>query len=416
MAGAPRQGRAIYVSAPLLVKKTPAVEQLAIGIMDAIVVGAGLVGAAAALALGNAGLQVTVVEAAPPSPAPAGWDSRIYAISPGSRELLQSFGVWQQLDAARIEPVLGMEVHGDRPGARIEFDALASGVPALAYIVEGGALARALWAGLADAEPIELRVGSRPQSLVIDATSATLQLGDGTVLKAPLIIGADGADSWVRRAGGISTRSRGYAQRAVVANFSTTRGHGGVARQWFRADGVLALLPLPDLQVSMVWSTDESHADALLAMDATTLAQAVGVASAESVGALEVVTPAAAFPLQLRVAGSFVRPRLALVGDAAHNLHPLAGQGVNLGFRDVRVLAQTLSARGPERDVGVLPLLRRYERSRREDVAAMVAATDGLQRLFSSRLPGVAALRNAGLSLAGRLPGLKSLLAQHAAA
>lgn len=384
--------------------------------MDAIVVGAGLVGAAAALALGDAGLQVTVVEAAPPPPAPVGWDSRIYAISPGSRELLQSFGVWQQLDAARIEPVLGMEVHGDRPGARIDFDALASGVPALAYIVEGGALARALWARLAAAEHVDLRIGARPQSLAIDAADATLQLGDGTILKAPLVIGADGADSWVRQAGGIAVRSRGYAQRAVVANFRAALGHGGVARQWFRSDGVLALLPLPGSLVSMVWSADEAHADALLDMDAAMLAQAVREASAESLGALEVVTPAAAFPLQLRVAASFVRPRLALVGDAAHNLHPLAGQGVNLGFRDVRALAQTLAARGPERDVGVLPLLRRFERSRREDVAAMVAATDGLQRLFSSRLPGVAALRNAGLGLAGRLPGLKSLLAQHAAA
>lgn len=384
--------------------------------MDAIVVGAGLVGAAAALALGDAGLQVTVVEAAPPPPAPVGWDSRIYAISPGSRELLQSFGVWQQLDAARIEPVLGMEVHGDRPGARIDFDALASGVPVLAYIVEGGALARALWARLAAAEHVDLRIGARPQSLAIDAADATLQLGDGTILKAPLVIGADGADSWVRQAGGIAVRSRGYAQRAVVANFRAALDHGGVARQWFRSDGVLALLPLPGAMVSMVWSADEAHADALLDMDAAMLAQAVREASAESLGALEVVTPAAAFPLQLRVAASFVRPRLALVGDAAHNLHPLAGQGVNLGFRDVRALAQTLAARGPERDVGVLPLLRRFERSRREDVAAMVAATDGLQRLFSSRLPGVAALRNAGLSLAGRLPGLKSLLAQHAAA
>lgn len=384
--------------------------------MDAIVVGAGLVGAAAALALGNAGLAVTVVEAAPPPPAPAGWDSRLYAISPGSRELLQSLGAWDRLNAARIEPVLGMEVHGDRPGARIAFDALASGAPALADIVEGGALARALWRQLEASDPVELRVGARPLALSIDAVVATLQLDDGTVLRAPLVIGADGADSWVRQAAGIDARTRGYAQRAVVANFRSAAGHRGVARQWFRSDGVLALLPLPDDQVSMVWSADESQADALLQSDAATLARTVAVASADAVGELEVVTPAVAFPLKLRVASAFVRPRLALVGDAAHNLHPLAGQGVNLGFRDVRALAAALSARGPERDVGVLPLLRRYERSRREDVAAMVAATDGLQRLFSSRLPGMAALRNAGLNLADRLPGLKSLLAQHAAA
>lgn len=413
---APRQGREGYVSDPFLVKKTLAVEELAIGIMDAVVVGAGLVGAAAALALGDAGLEVTVIEAAAPPPARAEWDSRIYAISPGSRRLLHSIGAWQQLDAGRIEPVLGMEVHGDRPGARIDFDALASGVPALAYIAEGGALARALWRQLEASDHVKLRVGSRPQSLTIDASAATLQLDDGSVLRAPLVVGADGAESWVREAAGIDVRTRGYAQRAVVANFRTSLGHRGIARQWFRPDGVLALLPLPDGQVSMVWSAEEAHAETLTAMDAATLAQAVGDASAGSVGELEVVTPAAAFPLRLRVASSFVRPRLALVGDAAHNLHPLAGQGVNLGFRDVRALAATLSARGPERDVGVLPLLRRYERSRREDVAAMVAATDGLQRLFSSRLPGIAALRNAGLSLADRLPGLKSLLAQQAAA
>lgn len=384
--------------------------------MDAIVVGAGLVGAAAALALGDAGLEVAVVEAAAPPPAPSGWDSRIYAISPGSRELLHSIGAWQRLDAGRIEPVLGMEVHGDRPGARIDFDALASGVPALAYIAEGGALTRALWGQLEAADHVQLRVGARPQALTIDAGAATLQLGDGSVLRASLVVGADGAESWVRQAAGVDAPTRGYEQRAVVANFRTSLGHGGTARQWFRPDGVLALLPLPDGQVSMVWSAEDAHAETLMTMDALTLAQAVGEASFGAVGDLEVITPAAAFPLRLRVASSFVRPRLALVGDAAHNLHPLAGQGVNLGFRDVRALAATLSARGPEHDVGVLPLLRRYERSRREDVAAMVAATDGLQRLFASRLPGIAALRNAGLTLADRLPGLKSLLAQQAAA
>jgi ubiquinone biosynthesis UbiH/UbiF/VisC/COQ6 family hydroxylase len=382
--------------------------------MDAIVVGAGLVGAAAALAFGDAGLEVAVVEAAAPPPARPGWDSRIYAISPGSRKLLHSIGAWQQLDAERIEPVLGMEVHGDRTAARIDFDALACGVPALAYIAEGGALARALWRQLEAEGHVKLRVGSRPHALTIDASAATLQLADGSELRASLVVGADGAESWVREAAGIDAPTRGYEQRAVVANFRTSLGHGGIARQWFRPDGVLALLPLPEGRVSMVWSTGEAHADTLLAMAAPTLAQAVGEASSGSVGELEVITPAAAFPLRLRVASSFVRPRLALVGDAAHNLHPLAGQGVNLGFRDVRALAATLAARGPERDVGVLPLLRRYERSRREDVAAMVAATDGLQRLFSSRLPGIAALRNAGLHLADRLPGLKSLLAQQA--
>ncbi|MEO8038453.1 MAG: UbiH/UbiF family hydroxylase [Betaproteobacteria bacterium] len=383
---------------------------------DLTIVGAGLVGSALALALGRTGLTVALVEPAPPAPAADGWDSRIYALSPGSRDLLASLGVWDALDRARIEPVTGMCVQGDRPRGQIVFDALDSGVAALAYIVEGGAVARSLWHLLQNATHVMLHVGQRPTALSIDAEATTLTLDGGGTIRAPLIVGADGATSWVRRAAGISDRSHSYSQRGVVANFRAEHDHGGVARQWFRADGVLALLPLPGRHVSMVWSAAESVADELLAMDREALEVRVAQAAGGVCGALERVTPAVGFPLQARVAARFVGPRLALVGDAAHNLHPLAGQGVNLGFRDVRVLAATLTARGPERDIGVLPLLRRYERARREDVAAMLAATDGLHRLFSSRLPGVAALRNSGLNVAGRLPLIKSLLAQHALA
>ncbi len=408
----------MYFSDCPLVKKTHACEDVASVAMDAdlTIVGAGLVGSALALALGRTGLTVALVEPAPPAPAADGWDSRIYALSPGSRDLLASLGVWDALDRARIEPVTGMCVQGDRPRGQIVFDALDSGVAALAYIVEGGAVARSMWHLLQNATHVMLHGGQRPTALAIDAEATTLTLDGGGTIRAPLIVGADGATSWVRRAAGISDRSHSYSQRGVVANFRAEHEHGGVARQWFRADGVLALLPLPERHVSMVWSAAESVADELLAMDREALEVRVAQAAGGGCGALERVTPAVGFPLQARVAARFVGPRLALVGDAAHNLHPLAGQGVNLGFRDVRVLAATLTARGPERDIGVLPLLRRYERARREDVAAMLAATDGLHRLFSSRLPGVAALRNAGLNVAGRLPLIKSLLAQHALA
>jgi ubiquinone biosynthesis UbiH/UbiF/VisC/COQ6 family hydroxylase len=408
----------MYFSGPFLVKKTHVRERVASKTMDAdlIVVGAGLVGAALALALGPGGLKVTVVEAAPPPPAPEGWDSRMYALSPGSRDLLASIGAWDLLDADRIEPVTAMAVHGDRAGAHIDFDALDSGVPALAYIVEGGAVSRALWQRLQEAAHVSLRTGARPASLAIDARAATLTLRDGAAVRAPLVVGADGAESWVRESAGIAVRTHPYGQRAVVANFHAARDHGGVARQWFRADGVLALLPLPGQRVSMVWSTDETSAEALMGLDSPALAARVAEAAAGATGDLEVITPAVAFALQARVASRLVQPRLALVGDAAHNLHPLAGQGVNLGFRDVRVLAATLAARGPEGDVGVAPLLRRYERARREDIATMFATTDGLQRLFASRVPGAAMLRNTGLNLAGRLPWLKSLLAQQALA
>jgi len=408
----------MYFSDCPLVKKTHGCEDVACDAMDAdlIVVGAGLVGAALALALGRAGLTVAIVEPTPPAPAPGGWDSRIYALSPGSRELLISIGAWDVLDPARIEPVTGMAVRGDRPEGHILFDALDNGVTALAYIVEGGAVARALWRRLEESQHVTLYARRRPATFSIDAHGVTMTLNGGETVRAALIVGADGVDSWVRTTAGIAARSRNYAQRGVVANFRGEHDHRGVARQWFRADGVLAMLPLPERHLSMIWSTDDPVADALLAMDPGALEARVAQAAALGTGELALVTPAVAFPLQARIASRFVGARLALVGDAAHNLHPLAGQGVNLGFRDVSALAVTLAARGPERDVGVLPLLRRYERARREDAVAMLVATDGLQRLFSSRLPGIAALRNAGLNVAGRLPLMKSLLAQHALA
>jgi ubiquinone biosynthesis UbiH/UbiF/VisC/COQ6 family hydroxylase len=202
----------------------------------------------------------------------------------------------------------------------------------------------------------------------------------------------------------------------VVANFETEKPHHGTAFQWFRADGILALLPLPGNRVSMVWSTGEAHARTLLESDASSLEHRVAEAAGGAVGRLRLLSPPAAFPLRLAQLPRLVAPRVALAGDAAHNVHPLAGQGVNLGFRDVRVLAGVLAARAPHQDCGDLGLLRRYERARREDIAAIAYSTDALQKLFSAQSVLLSGVRNFGLGALNHLPALKHLLIRHAAA
>jgi len=383
---------------------------------DIAVVGAGLVGLAAALAFAEAGLDVVLLGASMPPPPTDLWDSRIYAISPGSAAMLDRLGAWDSLPAARVQPVHAMAVFGDRPGAALRFDALESGVPALAHIVESGVLSAALAARVAAHQRIEIRVPAGLTSLQVTDRVAVLRLEGAEPVAARLVVGADGAQSWVRQVAGFDMRARSYPQKAVVANFRAEYPHGSVARQWFREDGILALLPLPGGHVSMVWSATEAVANDLMDLPDDELAARVAAAAGGALGALANVAPASAFPLRAMAADRIVMPRLALVGDAAHNVHPLAGQGVNLGFRDVRELAAVLEARGAQWDCGVLPLLRRYERARREDVRTMIAVTDGLQRLFSSRLPGAGWLRNAGLRLTAGLPMIRHALAQHALA
>lgn len=381
---------------------------------DAIVVGSGLTGLATVLGLTKAGLRVLLVGAeGEPEPPRGAWDARIYAVAPGSVELLESLGAWGEVPHARVQPVAGMEVFGDRPlGSPLVFDALESGAEALAYIAEAGAMQRALWSVLAREPAASLRVPARPVRLEVGPDCATMTFEDGARATALLVVGADGARSWVRETGGIAVRSRAYDQTGVVANFTCDSPHGGIARQWFREDGILAMLPLPGNHVSMVWSAFDPWAQQLLGMTDAVRCEHLQAATGGRYGALCQTGPALGFPLRWMDARHYVRPRLALVGDAAHNVHPLAGQGVNLGFRDVRMLAGVMAERGPERDAGALPLLRRYERARREDVATMIAVTDGLQRLFGSRAPGIPWLRNAGLTLVGQLPLLRHGLAR----
>jgi 2-octaprenylphenol hydroxylase len=381
---------------------------------DVIIVGAGLVGASLALALGQAGLSVALVESAPAAPANEDWDSRVYAISPASSAFLDSLGVWEALDAERAQPIVRMEIFGDRSGSRLEFSAYDAGIAVLAHIVESGRLAHALWQAAGRLENVRCAAPASCERLTIDEQGVTLALANGPTLSAQLVVGADGARSWVRRKAGLTARAASYGQLGVVANFAATRPHHGAAFQWFRADGVLAYLPLPGDRMSMVWSTPEANGRVLAALPPDALCAEVASAGQGTLGDLRLITPPQAFPLQRLTAERMIAPRVALVGDAAHVVHPLAGQGVNLGFGDARVLAKTLVTREPFRDCGDRALLRRYERGRAEAILAMRTATDGLATLFGLQGTLAARLRNFGLNLTDRNAVLKNLLIRQA--
>ena len=382
--------------------------------VDIAIVGGGPVGASLARALATAGLSLALVEPKTPRPLPAaGFDQRVYALNGHSRRFLERCGIWQELSPERIAPVREMRVFGD-DASKIEFSAYRSGVAELATIVEEANLRLALLSALKAQANLTLVVGVECVGAQWGDRNAELSLSDGRRIEARLVVAADGPDSALRSAAGITARVHEYAQTGVVANFRTERAHRDTACQWFLDSGVLALLPLPGNHVSMVWSASDADARELLAAGNEELAQRVAQASSGIFGKLQPVSPSAGFPLRRMRAARLIAPRLALIGDTAHNVHPLAGQGLNLGFGDVQALADVLAARGMEKDVGAVSLLRRFERSRGEDLLAMEAVTDGLKSLFDSSLPGVKRLRNAGLRLANRISPLKRLLVKRA--
>lgn len=376
---------------------------------DIAVVGGGLVGKTAALALTQAGYR-TALLAQPTAPQPPGqrFDPRVYALSASSQALLERLRVWQALDHTRLAPVFDMRVYGDAQ-AELHFSAFQAAVPQLAWIAEASLIERALDTALRF-QPQLTWLAGRAQAFDAAPGAACLTLDDGSTLEADLVIGADGAHSWVRGQIGADVTRRDYRQVGVVANFKAERPHRETAYQWFADGEILALLPLPDGHVSLVWSAHAPHAETLLALDPAQLAAEVERATRTRLGALECVTPAQGFPLARQSVDRLIAPRVALVGDAAHVIHPLEGQGMNLGLRDVAALVDTVAHREAFRDLGDTVLLRRYERARREDIQALTLATDGLQRLFA--LPGTPArvLRNVGMAAVGAQPFIKNWL------
>lgn len=385
---------------------------------DIVIVGAGLVGASFALALRGSGLKLALVEAQAPAAiataAADDWDSRVYAINPGSARFLDALGVWQRLARSRIAAVHEMQVCGDAANAQLQFSAYESGVAELAWIVENRQLQSVLWQGLEQQHNVELFCPDKCASLQMHEEAVEISIASGRILRARLVVAADGMHSWTRQAAGMAAARKPYGQMGVMANFATEKPHHGTAFQWFRPDGVLAYLPLPGERISIVWSTPDAHAAELLALPPDLLCAEVAEAGRSSLGALELLTAPAQFPLVHLRAARLAAPRIALIGDAGHVVHPLAGQGVNLGFGDARVLAKILLERELFRDFGEIRLLRRYERARAEDILALGWVTDGLQRLFAASGGAAAKFRNAGLNLTNALPVVKTLLIRHA--
>jgi ubiquinone biosynthesis UbiH/UbiF/VisC/COQ6 family hydroxylase len=389
--------------------------------VDVCIVGNGAVGKAAALGFAQAGLSVALLGGGMPPARPAGadaWDLRVYTLNHVAQRLLAGMKVWDALDLARVAPVDAMQVYGDASGlaGQLNFDAYGARTENLAWIVEDGNLSQALDSALRFAPKLDL-LSARAIGLQIGCDQATVELEGGTAISASLVVGADGAQSWVRGQCDIGLDYKTYGQQCVVANFACEKPHQGVAYQWFDEEhGVIALLPLPGQRVSLVWSAPEMLAQELLQLPATALAARLEHYCSQQLGMLTPLPPeqSRGFPLSLMRPHSLIAQRVALVGDAAHVVHPLAGHGMNLGFADVRDLLQAVADREEHRDCGDERVLRRYARARKEEVLLMQLTTDGLARLFGTDLEPVRALRKLGLNLLDRLPVIKRQLISHA--
>ncbi|MBK7661779.1 MAG: FAD-dependent monooxygenase [Betaproteobacteria bacterium] len=379
----------------------------------AVVLGGGAVGLAFAAAAAAEGMPVRVLEGGPSRPAadPDLYDARVFALSPGTRAFLEAIGAWRRIPADRIAEVRRMDVRGDDGASRLDFES-PEGRP-LSWIVEGNRLARAL-AESAAANGAALEHGIAARSLQAGASGIRLERADGAVETASLLVGADGVDSWTRTALGLASTAKRYPETALVANFRCEKPTGGVARQWFRQDGILAWLPLPGDRLSIVWSARGELARDLAALEPAELARRVRDAGGAEAGEMVVEGTPAVFALRLVRVPRVAVAGAVLIGDAAHGVHPLAGQGVNLGFQDAKSLADTLARRSPLERPGDLALLRRHERARRADVDAMQFVTDRLEWLFALEAPLASRFRNAGLRLVDAAPLGKRLLAAHA--
>jgi ubiquinone biosynthesis UbiH/UbiF/VisC/COQ6 family hydroxylase len=375
-----------------------------------LVAGAGPIGLAFACACRNFEVQV-IDAAAARAPAPGdAFETRMFALSPGTRAFLRDIGAWDGLDAARLAPIRRMEIFGDA-GGRMSFSGRA-GAP-LAWMVEAGRLAAALEAQ-ALSQDVRILHGVEPGAYGASAEQVFAQLPDGSRLEGDLLVGADGADSRVRALLGLEAEARDFDEQALVANFEAEKPHGDAARQWFGPDGVLAWLPLPGRRISIVWSAPRATAAALMALDERDFERRVRDAGAASLGDLRLVSTRVAFPLRMIRVERIAAAGVTLIGDAAHAVHPLAGQGANLGFQDAKLLAEELAARSPLERPGELRVLRRYARGRREDVTAMQFVTGQLDALFASGRPFIGELRNAGLGMVQSQPWLKALLRERA--
>ncbi len=381
---------------------------------DILIVGGGLNGPALGLALAQAGLRVVVADARPaPARAEAGFDGRAYALAIASQRLLAGIGVWPRL-AGQVQPILQIKASDGRPGQGLApffltFDAAEIEEGPMGFMAEDRHLYAAFLAAMADAPGLTLLSGEVVTAQEVEAAGITATLASGRRLRVAVVLGCDGRGSGTATRAGIRRQGWGYGQTALVTAVQHARDHQGIAQQFFMPSGPLAILPLPGgHHSSIVWSETDAAAAAIQSLDDAGYLAALRPRFGEFLGEISLAGARFTYPLSLSLAERFVAPRVALVGDAAHGVHPIAGQGLNLGLRDVGALAQVLveAARRGE-DIGALDVLERYERWRRFDSTALALGMDTVNRLFSNDNPLLRAGRDLGLGLVNALPGLR---------
>ncbi|GAL56670.1 VisC protein [Pseudescherichia vulneris NBRC 102420] len=386
--------------------------------VDVAIVGGGMVGLAVACGLQGSGLRVAVLEQNPPQPLPESAPPalRVSAINAASEKLLTRLGVWSSIVANRASCYHGMEVWDKDSFGRIAFDDRSMGYSHLGHIIENDVIHQALWQKAQQCQDVTLMAPAGVQQVAWGENEAFLTLKDGGMLTARLVIGADGANSWLREKADIALTSWDYRHHALVATIRTDEPHEAVARQVFHGDGILAFLPLSDPHLcSIVWSLPPLEAARMQEATEETFNQALDMAFDNRLGLCHVESERLVFPLTGRYARQFAAHRLALVGDAAHTIHPLAGQGVNLGFMDAAELVNELKRlHGAGKDIGQHLYLRRYERSRKHSAGVMLASMQGFRELFAGTHPAKKLLRDLGLKLADTLPGVKPQLIRQA--
>ena len=400
------------------------------GRFDIAVVGGGVVGTAAALAMAKLGLDVALVESRDPTPWSAGHrDLRVYAFAPDNAALLEELGVWAAVRSARVQPYRGMRVWDAAGDGELAFDADALARRELGWIVEHGLLVDRLWSAL-PAAGVQVHCPARVVELEQHDDGARLRLDDGRVLDARLVLAADGADSTVRELAGITTVTHDYAQRGVVAFVASEQPHADTAWQRFLPGGPLALLPFVDpgqrggeasidragCTGSIVWTLSDAAAQRALALEEDSFNRELTAAFGARLGALQLRSQRAAFPLRKQLVDRYANGRVLLVGDAAHVVHPLAGQGVNLGLRDVTALRDSIRAAQSRRaDYAAPQRVARWARARKSDNAASAHAFGAINRMFSNDDLLATLLRGPMLGVVGRVPPLARALWRHAA-
>lgn len=387
---------------------------------DVAVVGAGLVGLAAVIALAEQGKRVVLVDAQQKAvkqkvKQTKDYDARIYAITPSTEVFLKKLGVWSFVDLSRVNDVEAMALWNADVEQPLRLLAEDANLSKMASIAENDNLMQALWQKVETLD-VSVVMGAPCRNIHYDNDVVVLDLENGDQICASLLVAADGAHSFVRQQLVITTKAKAFNQTALVANYQVEKAHGNVARQWFAAHETLAFLPLPQQQVSIVWALETELAQNLLSLTDVGLAEQVQKRANDVLGELKPASQTFSFALKQVTANQLIASRVVLIGDAAHQVHPMAGQGANLGFRDVISLDSLIANSHAMQDIGEFSFLRRYERTRKADVLSMNTLTSGLDTLFAFESPAIKKIANFGMQQLDKHPSMKNILIQQAIA